>query len=249
LAWGFENGGRDDENDGKVVIVDHQVGASEIQRLKAKGKTVICYLSTGTWEPFRSDASDPRWSSLKAAKMGDWDEYWLDIRKLDELGAVMGDRIQQALQDSCDGLEPDNVDCYQNSRCRNAMGLSEAAAKPYQLEYNCWQVRAARQRGLVIGLKNSMGLLSELGSFYNFAVNEQCRTYSECGDYSGFSKPVFAVEYLSQQDFDNRCGSGGACKQAAAYGPNFKRKVCVASSSDGGLCAKDWVNCWQEPCA
>lgn len=57
---------------------------------------------------------------------------------------------------------------------------------------------AARERGLEIGLKNDSEQIAELGPLVDFAVNEQCVQYGECGDYSEFlasGKPVFNVEY------------------------------------------------------
>jgi hypothetical protein len=57
----------------------------------------------------------------------------------------------------------------------------------------------AAKLGLSIGLKNSMVILPAVKDVIQFAVNEQCQEYHECGVYLDFiaTKPVFHIEYLS----------------------------------------------------
>ena len=55
------------------------MSASTIQTLKSRGYLVICYISGGTLEPWRSDASLFPKGAL-GLKMADWDEWWFDIR-------------------------------------------------------------------------------------------------------------------------------------------------------------------------
>ena len=40
--------------------------------------------------------------------MSGWDELWLDIRKLDVLQQLMGARMDLAVREGCDGVEPDS---------------------------------------------------------------------------------------------------------------------------------------------
>ena len=85
------------------------------------------------------------------------------------------------------------------------MNLSEAAAEPYQIAYNEWQVTAAHALDLAIGLKNSVGFLetgssaASLVESYDFGVNESCQKWSECAGYQEAfldrNKAVFATEY------------------------------------------------------
>lgn len=45
-------------------------------------------------------------------------------------------------------------------------------------------------------MKNAIGLIPQLASYYDCAVNEQCQTYGECSAYSLFAgKAVFQVLY------------------------------------------------------
>jgi hypothetical protein len=164
-----------------------------INALKAQGKRVVCYFSAGSSENWRPD-----FSKFKAADMGNaldgWaGERWLDTRSAN-VRAVMTARMDLAKSKGCDGVDPDNVDGYTNKP-----GFPLTAAT--QLDYNRFLATQAHARGLAVGLKNSVAQLSDLASAFDFAVNEQCFQYNECGGYSAFTvqgKPVFNVEYQTK---------------------------------------------------
>ena len=61
------------------ITVDGGVSATTIQTLRSRGYLVICYISGGTLEPWRSDANLFPKGAL-GLKMSGWNEYWLDIR-------------------------------------------------------------------------------------------------------------------------------------------------------------------------
>ncbi|ESQ92643.1 endo alpha-1,4 polygalactosaminidase [Asticcacaulis benevestitus] len=161
--------------------------AATITSLKAAGRKVVCYFSAGSSENWRSD-----FSQFTAADQGTpldgWaGEKWLDIRS-SNVRTIMAARLDLARAKGCNGVEPDNVDGYANTT-----GLPLTAAD--QITYNSWLADEAHARGLAIGLKNDVGQL--VGKF-DFAVNEQCHFYNECGDYRLFitaKKPVFNAEY------------------------------------------------------
>ena len=85
-----------------------------IGRLHREGRVVVCYFSAGTYEDWRPDQADfppqvlgktlPEWPS----------ERWLDIRQLEQLAPVLISRLDLAVQKDCDGVEPDNLDGYDN---------------------------------------------------------------------------------------------------------------------------------------
>jgi len=61
---------------------------------------------------------------------------------------------------------------------------------------------------LGIGLKNSQDILYQVSGDIQFAVNEECAVYNECGFYADFTspkvpgvvpKPVFHIEYIQFQ--------------------------------------------------
>ena len=65
-----------------------QNDASVVAKLHAAGRKAVCYVSVGTFEPFRPDvAKFP--ASVKGKALGDFpDETWLDIRRWDILGQI-----------------------------------------------------------------------------------------------------------------------------------------------------------------
>lgn len=163
--------------------------ASTITALHAKGRVVICYFST-QYENWRPDAS-----SFTPAVLGnnldDWaGERYVDIRS-SVVRNIMAARLDLAASKGCDGVEPDNVDGYQSNT-----GFPITAAD--QLSYNKFLAEQAHARGLSIGLKNDLDQATALEPYFDWALNEQCNQYNECGMLNVFinkGKAVFNTEY------------------------------------------------------
>ena len=161
-----------------------------IDALKVQGRRVVCYFSAGSSENWRSD-----FARFEAADMGNpldnWPgERWLDTRSAN-VREIMKARLDLAVTKQCDGVEPDNMDGYQN-------GSGFTLDADTQLDYNRFIAREARARGLAVGLKNDVDQLAALEPEFDFAVNEQCHEFTECDGYSVFTsqgKPVFNAEY------------------------------------------------------
>jgi len=84
--------------------------ASLVSQLHAKGKKAICYISAGTWERWRPDASKFP-TTVRGSKVSGWaGEQWLDIRQWNVLGPIMEARLDLCKAKGFDGVEPDNVD-------------------------------------------------------------------------------------------------------------------------------------------
>ena len=187
--------------------------ASLVASLHAKGRRAVCYLSAGSFENFRSDKG-----SFPAAVLGEpldgWPgERWLDIRRIDVLGPIMERRLDQCRAKGFDGVEPDNVDGYAN---RSGFDLSAAD----QLRYNRFLAREAHARGLSIGLKNDLDQVKALEPDFDWALNEECFRYDECGALAPFvraGKAVFNVEYGNP--------SAAFCDKANAMGFMSMRKT------------------------
>ncbi|MNS54794.1 hypothetical protein D3C72_876080 [compost metagenome] len=99
-----------------------------------------------------------------------------------------------AVSKGCDAVDPDNVDGYTNST-----GLPLTAET--QLDYNRFLAAEAHARGLAVGLKNDIAQVDVLAAEFDFAINEQCFKYKECGVYTAFTgqgKPVFQIEYATK---------------------------------------------------
>ncbi|MEZ4814985.1 MAG: endo alpha-1,4 polygalactosaminidase [Bdellovibrionota bacterium] len=173
------------------VVVDlFDTSASSVQAIQKAGKFVICYMSAGTAEKWRSDfKSFPK--KVVGKKMVDWDgEYWLDIRS-SEVMKVQKKRLDLAVKKGCDGVDPDNVDGYQN---KTGFPLKSS----HQVSYLKNLAKEARARGLEIGLKNATDLASGLVKDFDWIIIEECYKYKECSRYSAFpkaKKPSFIIEY------------------------------------------------------
>lgn len=175
-------------------------GASHIAGLKSKGIVVICYFSAGTYEPGRSDSSLLAPYKLNVVS-GYPEEYWLNIKNPTVIGSgatqslktIMENRIVQAQNWGCDGIEPDNIDGY-DGNISSSYGITAAD----QITYNKMLATSAHAHNMSIGLKNDVAQINDLASSFDWALNEQCNQYSECGGYSTFisqNKAVFNAEY------------------------------------------------------
>ena len=164
--------------------------AEAIAALQGQGRAVVCYFSAGSSENWREDFSAFTEADMGSALDG-WDgERWLDTRS-ENVRAIMRQRMELAAQKGCDGVEPDNVDGYQNDP-------GFALTSETQLDYQMFIAATAHEFGLRVGLKNDVDHVAALAGLYDFAINEECHEYQECDVYAAFllkGKPVFNAEY------------------------------------------------------
>jgi hypothetical protein len=171
--------------------------------LHSQGRYIVCYFSAGSAENWRPD-----YDQFKKADLGNnldgWPgERWVDTRSAN-VRNIMKARLDLAKTRGCDGVEPDNVEAYNNNP-----GFNGALTAKTQLDFNRFLATEAHARGLKIGLKNDIKQLKALEPSFDFAVNEQCQQYKECGGYEVFTskgKPVFSAEYkkIWRDDADAR---------------------------------------------
>jgi hypothetical protein len=165
--------------------------ASKVRKIHARGARAVCYFSAGSYENWRADRRRFPTAVLGEPLEGWPGERWLDVRRRDMLMPIMRDRMRRCARKGFDAVDPDNVDGYQN---RSGFSLSGRD----QLRYNHALAREAHALRLAIGLKNDLGQVPQLVDSYDFAVNEQCFAYDECGRLRPFvraGKAVFHVEY------------------------------------------------------
>lgn len=193
VSWQWQLSGKVDTSvRAKVFDIDGADSSRElVKKLHAKGARVICYISAGSWEDWRKDASAFP-DSVKGSDLDGWPgEKWLDIRRLDVLLPIMEKRIAACRAKGFDAVEPDNVDGYTNDS-----GFPLTAAD--QLAYNKAVAKIAHRHGMAVGLKNSPDLVRALVRHFDFAVVEECVTYRECAEWRPFTragKAVFHAEY------------------------------------------------------
>lgn len=181
-----------------------------INDLHAAGHKVICYFSAGTFENWRSDAG--RFTAAdKGNNVSGWPgERWIDTRS-SNVRSIMASRMDLAVQKNCDGVDPDNVDGYDN-----ASGLP--LTYNTQLDYNTWLAAQAHQRGLAVSLKNDLGQVADLVGHVDFAVNESCDVYNECDKLKPFvaaGKPVLEISYTYAS---NQTARANLCQKTNALG-------------------------------
>lgn len=195
-SWQWQlNGELDKSHDVDVYDIDlFDTSKEHIEEFQRRGIKVICYFSAGSYEDWRPDKNDFPQPVLGNILDGWENERWLDIAQVTLLAPIMEGRLDLAKQKGCDGVEPDNVDGYQNES-----GFSLTYGD--QLRYNKWLAREAHRRGLSIALKNDLDQVDDLVDDFDFAVNEQCFAYDECEMLLPFvaqEKAVFGVEYALQ---------------------------------------------------
>jgi hypothetical protein len=211
-----------------VAIYDidlFDTSASTINALRASGKRVVCYFSAGSAENWRPDYAQFAAADMGNALSGWAGERWLDTRSAN-VREVMKQRLDLALSKGCDGVEPDNVDGYTNNP-----GFALTAST--QLDYNHFLANEAHARGLAIALKNDVDQISELEPYFDFAINEQCFQYNECGGYSVFTskgKPVLNAEYASK--YVNNTGGARDALCSAARAANIHTLVLSINLDD-----------------
>ena len=197
--------------------------ASVVNTLHGQGRKVVCYMSAGSWEDWRPDAGDFPESVLGNGLDGWPGERWLDIRRLDVLGPIMGARLDLCRDKGFDGVEFDNVDGYGNN-AGFSLGYND------QIAYNTWLANAAHERGLSAGFKNDIEQVADLEPLFDFAIIEECFQYDECTEVLPFieaGKAVFEVEYSGTTD--------SFCPEANAMGfMSMKKRLSL--------------DAWRQPC-
>jgi hypothetical protein len=192
LQWQLGDLPADLTVDAEVYDLDlFETTRAEVARLHADGRYVVCYLSAGSWEPYRPDAGRyPEWIMGRPID-GFEDERWLDIRRLGVLMPLLEARLDRCRAKGFDGVEFDNVDGWTN---RTGFPLT----RHDEFVFLRRLANEAKERGLSPGLKNALGLIPDLVGHFGWALNEQCVQYDECDRYEPFldaGKAVFIVEY------------------------------------------------------
>jgi hypothetical protein len=191
-SWQWQLQGKIDRSvDAEMFDVDlFDTPARVVRALHREGRHVVCYLDAGTWERWRPDAST--FPSKVLGRPNGWPgERWLDVRRLHVLAPIMQARIALCARRGFDGVEFDNVDGYANHT-----GFPLTAQD--QLRSDTWLANQAHRKGLSVALKNDLGQVRALLPYFDWALDEQCFQYHECGKLKPFTsagKAVMEVEY------------------------------------------------------
>lgn len=164
------------------------------------------------WENWRDDRHDIPTAAIGKVMDGWENEKWIDTRNAG-VRALMKRRIKAAKDQGCDGVDPDNVDGYNND---TGFELTEADG----VDYIHFLADAAHDQGLGFGLKNAAEIVDRVIDVSDWCVNESCVEWEECASFQPFicaDKPVFHVEYTEAEPVPDR----------------FLNNACTADGTDG----------------
>ncbi len=191
--------------DVRVEVLDldpEATSSAEISAVKHRGIYTICYVSVGTVEDWREDASAfPK--EVVGHDYTDWPgEAFLDIRALDVLLPIMTRRFENCRAKGFDAVEPDNMDVHIN---QTGFEIEPGDV----IKYVKTLADIAHRLGLDIGQKNVPDLTLDLVDKFDFAITENCYSDGWCEKMDAYitkGKPVFAAEYDTPvSDYDEAC--------------------------------------------
>ena len=203
LTWQWQLTGKLDlDLQTDVIDIDLDVGQSVVDYYHSKGTKVICYISVGSYENWRTDADQFPDDVLGKDYEGWSGEKWLDIRRIDLLAPIMLARLDECAAKGFDGVEPDNMQIWDND-------TGFPLTYEDQLRYALWLADEAHKRGLAIGQKNAPDQTKDLVDVCDFAITEDAFYHEwaeEIKPYIDAGKPVFAAEYIDLPgDFQEFC--------------------------------------------
>lgn len=184
-----------------------------VSELQKQGRKVICYFSAGSYENYRPDSGRFTTADYGNGVDGYPDEYWLNTNS-SNVRSIMAGRLDLAVQKGCDGVDPDNVDGYEND---TGLDLTEETAINY-LEYLASE---AHNRNLSIGLKNAGDIVKQTLDMMEWEINESCEEFNQCALFQPFiaaGKPVFHIEYPSSAPVVSSTVKAGYCNAANITG-------------------------------
>jgi hypothetical protein len=145
---------------------------------------------------------------------GGWKgERWLDVTQTQILEPIMTARLQMCKAKHFDGVDPDNMDGYQNNT-----GFKDITYAK-QLAYDTWVATEAHALGLTADEKGDNGQVADLSKVFDYAVTEQCFVQGWCNEFAVYTARnalVIDVEYnVPQARFTSK-----ACADVAKYDEN-----------------------------
>jgi endo-alpha-1,4-polygalactosaminidase (GH114 family) len=164
--------------------------ASIIAWAQGQGRKVICYFSAGSYEDWRPDSARFKPEDYGKGLEGWEGEYWLNTSSANAR-SIMISRLDQAAKKGCDGVDPDNIDGYENE---TGLDLTTDTA----VDFVTFLADATHARNMSFGLKNGAKILSQVLDLIQWNVVEECLQYNECDKYQAVidaGKPVFQIEY------------------------------------------------------
>jgi|tagenome__1003787_1003787.scaffolds.fasta_scaffold20706043_2 hypothetical protein len=172
----------------------------DIDALHAAGRRVICYVSAGTFEPWRSDAAAFPPAALGNPVVNYSQEQWLDTRDA-AVRAAMTARLDLGREKRCDGM---HLSLLSPATADTGFSLTMADA----VAYARFLAGETHSRGLSAGIGGADDIAAELVSSFEWARTQGCLAAGTCGAYAAFvaaKEVVFAVEFGTAGDAATVC--------------------------------------------
>jgi endo-alpha-1,4-polygalactosaminidase (GH114 family) len=224
------------------------VNTAAVEAIHASGRHAIGYVTAGDAERWRPDYEqyvdfDRRCGGCLLGNPFSRrfpDEYWASFAhgkgRFSFMLQMLRARTDRVAAAGFDGIEYDIVDTFAQGARYTGFHVDAET----QLEYNRALAQMAHEDGLSVALKNDGSQIPELLSSFDYAINEQCFQYDECGvagdPTSGWrafiaaGKPVFEAEYKRTPD--------EVCPRANRWGFST-----IVKSTDYSLYALPWTPC------
>ncbi|KAL4482769.1 hypothetical protein ABPG72_022329 [Tetrahymena utriculariae] len=121
---------------------------------------------------------------------------------------AMQNRMDLAAQNGSDGVDPDNINIYQNPKDSKLQIIYQQ-----QLDFNLFLANYAHSKNLAISLKNDGDQINDLINYFDVAVNESCNELNERSYLDKFisqNKAAFGISYKDlypsqTQDWQSIC--------------------------------------------
>ena len=166
-----------------------QQHASGLAALRARGRHYLCYLSAGSVEDFRNDATEFPDRAIGKQLVGFSNERWLDVRD-PTVRELMARRVTALAEQGCDGVPPSSLAVH---AADTGFDLTATDA----LDYARWLAERIHAAGMSAGLTGPTELTGELWPSFDFGLAIGCVNGSQCAEYTAFTrakKPVLHLE-------------------------------------------------------
>jgi hypothetical protein len=179
--------------------------AAVLSSLRAGGKLVLCYVSAGTFEPWRDDADDFPADVVGESLENYPREQWLDVRDA-RVREIMRARIAAMAGAGCDGVNPSTLEAH-----LQPSGFD--LVRTDIIDYAQWFAAEIHAHGMSAGLSVSGDLVPDLQSAYDWALAIDCLSDSGCTPWAPFrqsGRAVLLVEFGDATDAPRVCGAASS---------------------------------------
>ena len=162
-------------------LTNSTFNATTISALHSQGRKVTYRFSAGNYENWCPDAASFINKTGLGKPLDGWTgEWWLSTNSTNAR-KIMLSRLDLASTTGRDGVDPDNMDEYDND---NSLDLTQADA----VDDVDFLANVAHARDLSIGLKNVGDIMPQVIGKMKWTVDGQCVRYGECNGWQSFVK-------------------------------------------------------------